>query len=225
MTWFDHLMVLVFAVLLPYHGWRNYPKFIEMVGKDPATVRRGVYLGNMVALWGLTLIVVGAWGFFQRPYVQLGLAPLAGTEAVVSIVIVLLVIAMAILFYRKIMQLEQHYQWAFVPELLPHTLPELRLFIALSVTAGIAEEILFRGYLIWYLAQFGNLAFAVIVSSVLFAIAHAYQGAKATVIIFPIGLLLACLYIYSGSLLAPIMLHAAINCYAGIYGRKIFGDG
>lgn len=225
MTWFDHLLVLVFAVLLPYHGWRNYPKFIAMVARDPAMVRRGVYLGNIVALWGLTLVAVGAWGFFDRPYAQLGLVPLTGTETVVSIVIVLLVIALAIQFYRKMMQLEQQYQWAFVPELLPHTLPELRLFLGLSVTAGVAEEILFRGYLIWYLAQFGNSVFAVIVSSVLFAIAHAYQGAKATIIIFPIGLLLAGLYIYSGSLLAPMMLHAAINCYAGIYGRKMFGDG
>ena len=225
MSWFDHLLVFVFVVVLPYHGWRNYPKFIDLVARDPETVRRGVYLGNMIALWGLMLTVAGAWGYFDRPFAQLGLAPLTGLPAVVSLAVVLLVIAIAIIFYRAIMGLEKKYQWAFVPELLPHTLPELRLFIGLSVTAGIAEETLFRGYLIWYLSQFGGMTFAVIASSVLFAIAHAYQGAKATIVIFPIGLLLALLYVYSGSLLAPMMLHAAINCYAGIYGRKMFGDG
>lgn len=224
MSWFDHLLVFVFAVVLPYHGWRNYPKFIEMVSQNPGAVRRGVYVGNMIALWGLTLTAAGAWGYFKRPFAQLGLAPLSGDTAIVSVGIVLVVISVAIVFYRTIMQLEQRYQWAFVPELLPHTLVELRLFIALSVTAGVAEEILFRGYLIWYLNQFGNMAFSVLVSSILFAIAHAYQGAKATIVIFPIGLLLALLYVYSGSLLAPMMLHAAINCYAGIYGRKMFGD-
>jgi len=99
----------------------------------------------------------------------------------------------------------------------------LHLFLLLYVTAGIAEEILFRGYLIWYLSQFGSTAFAVVVSSLIFAVAHAYQGVKAVAVIVPISLVFVFLYLYSGSLLPPILLHAAINSYAGIYGRKIYG--
>ncbi|WP_455365835.1 CPBP family intramembrane glutamic endopeptidase [Kaarinaea lacus] len=223
MSWFDHLLVLVFAFLAPYHGWRNYPKFLEMLKQDPVATRHGVYLGNIIALWGMTLLVLGAWFYSGRPAANLGLAPMTGQPALISLVIVIAIIGIAIVFYRTVMRLDKKYNWTFVPELLPRSKPELQLFLILSATAGITEEILFRGYLIWYLAQFGNTPFAVIGSSVIFAIAHAYQGLKAIAVIFPIGLLFAFLYLYSGSLLPPMLLHAAINSYAGIYGRKIYG--
>ena len=223
MSWFDHLLVLIFAVVAPYHGWRNYPKFLEMLKQDPVATRHGVYLGNIVALWGITLLVLGAWFYADRPIANLGLTPATGLPALISLTVVIFIIGIAIVFYRTVMRLDKKYNWTFVPELLPRSKPELRLFLLLSVTAGITEEILFRGYLIWYLNQFGSIAFAVIGSSIIFAIAHAYQGVKAIVVIFPIGLLFAFLYIYSGSLLPPMLLHAAVNSYAGIYGRKIYG--
>jgi membrane protease YdiL (CAAX protease family) len=223
MQWFDHLLVLIFAVIAPYQGWRNYPRFLELLKKDPVNTRRGVYLSNIIALWVFTFLVLGGWIYANRPLAELGLAPLSGMSAVVSLTIVILVIAVAIVFYQSIMRLNNKYNWTFVPELLPHNQQELRIFLLLSATAGIAEEILFRGFLIWYLSQFGNTAFAVLVSSLIFAVAHAYQGLKAVAVIFPISLVFVFLYLYSGSLLPPILLHAAINSYAGIYGRKIYG--
>jgi uncharacterized protein len=223
MSWFDHLLVLIFAVLAPYHGWRNYPKFLEMLKQDPVATRRGVYLGNIVALWGITLLVLGAWFYADRPAAYLGLTPVMELPALISLAIVIFIIGLAILFYRIVMRLDKKYNWTFVPELLPRSKPELWLFLLLSATAGITEEILFRGYLIWYLNQFGNVAFAVLGSSIIFAMAHAYQGVKAIAVIFPVGLLFAFLYLYSGSLLPPMLLHAAVNSYAGIYGRKIYG--
>ena len=223
MSWFDHLLVFLFAVVVPYNGWRNFPKFLDMLKRDPVGTRRGVYLGNIIALWVITLLVLGAWVLAGRPVADLGLAPATGQSALVSLAIVMVIIAIAIVFYRTIMELDKKYNWTFVPELLPRSKAELQLFLILSATAGITEEILFRGYLIWYLQQFGSLTFAVVASSMIFSIAHAYQGVKAIVIIFPIGLLFTFLYLYSGSLLPPILLHAAINSYAGIYGRKIYG--
>lgn len=225
MSWFDHLFILFFTVVLPYHGWRSYPRFVEIVKHDPKSARRGIYISNMIALWVLTSMVLLVWNFTERPVALLGLMPLTGMEALVSLSIVIALIAVAIIYYRTLMQLDRKYQWTFVPELLPRTRQELKLFLYLSVTAGFAEEILYRGYLMWYLLHFGNILFAVLFSSVLFAVAHAYQGRNATLVIFPVGLLFALLYVYSGSLLAPILLHIAINSYAGIYGRKMFGNG
>jgi membrane protease YdiL (CAAX protease family) len=223
MSWCDHLLVFIFAVVAPYNGWRNFPNVLDMLKRDPKGTRRGVYLGNIIALWVITLLVLVAWVLAGRPVADLGLAPATGESALISLAFVMVIIAIAIVFYRAIMQLDKKYNWTFVPELLPHSKPELQLFLALSATAGVTEEILFRGYLIWYFNQFGNLTFAVIASSLVFAIAHAYQGKKAVVVIFPIGLLFAFLYLYSGSLLPPMLLHAAINSYAGIYGRKVYG--
>ena len=55
-----------------------------------------------------------------------------------------------------------------VEPILPKGAAELRWFTALSLTAGICEEILFRGYLIWYLDSYIGLVGAVILSSIAF---------------------------------------------------------
>jgi len=175
-------------------------------------------------LWFMALAVIAAWSYAQRSYADLGLVSISGIPGVVSIIAAIILIAMVIQYYKAILQSERKLQWVFVPELLPHTNKELKLFFYLSATAGITEEILFRGYLIWYMSHFGNIVFAIFISSLLFTFAHAYQGLKATFVIFPVALVLCFLYVYSESLLVPILLHAAINSYAGIYGQKMLAN-
>jgi membrane protease YdiL (CAAX protease family) len=94
---------------------------------------------------------------------------------------------------------------------MPHGRHEVRTFYAASMTAGICEEILYRGYLIWYLAQLTSLWVAVPASSVLFGMAHLYLGKAAALRAGLVGLLLAGLYLFTGSLWAPIVLHAAFD--------------
>ena len=224
MSWFDHILILFFTVVMPYMGWRNYPKFLDMLHQEPEAARRSVYISNMIALWILAIVVLLAWSYADRPVGMIGFTPLTGKPAFISLSVVIVVIAIVIIAYRALLQKDNRYQWIFVPELLPRSKGELNLFLLLSITAGITEEILYRGYLMWYLSQLGNSTFVVLVSTLLFTIAHAYQGIKAMVVIFPIGLVFGILYAYSGSLLAPILLHIAINSYAGIYGKKIYGN-
>ncbi len=47
---------------------------------------------------------------------------------------------------------------AFVEYLLPHSRDELRWFTALSVTAGVCEELLYRGFLFWVLKAYVGVA-------------------------------------------------------------------
>ena len=63
--------------------------------------------------------------------------------------------------------------------ILPHTTAERPEFLALSVTAGIREEILYRGFLIWYLASWLPLWAAATGSAAVFGWAHAYLGPRA----------------------------------------------
>ena len=224
MYWFDHVLVVVFAVLLPFHGWRQYPLFIELVKRNPKVVRRNVYISNIIMLWLMAIVVLAVWNYAQRSYTDLGLVSISGAPGFVSIIVAIILIAMIIQYYKAILKSERKLQWVFVPELLPRTNTELKLFIYLSATAGITEEILFRGYLMWYLLHFGNIGFAILLSSVLFTSAHAYQGLKAVLIIFPVALILCFLYVYSQSLLVPMLLHIAINSYAGIFGQKMLAN-
>ena len=49
-------------------------------------------------------------------------------------------------------------------------------FAALCITAGICEELLFRGFLLWYLTELMPLPLAVIGTVALFVGVHVYQG-------------------------------------------------
>lgn len=101
-----------------------------------------------------------------------------------------------------------------VSALLPSTREERRLFAAVAVTAGICEEVVFRGFMIFYLSEiFPGMprAAAVAASSIIFGMAHLYQGLRGVLGTGLFGLAMAILYVMSGSLLVPIILHALLD--------------
>lgn len=97
--------------------------------------------------------------------------------------------------------------------LLPTTPSERRWWIAVSLSAGICEEIVFRGFVLQYLRGtleggmplgFGT---AVLLSSAIFGLNHLYQGAGGILRTAILGLACALAAVLSGSLLLPIVLH------------------
>ena len=85
-------------------------------------------------------------------------------------------------------------------------LPSILSFISLVVIAPVTEEVLFRGYLLHRWSHKWGIIKAVLVSSIIFGIAHP-DIISATVF----GIAMCLLYMRSGSLIAPIILHAAWN--------------
>jgi uncharacterized protein len=101
-----------------------------------------------------------------------------------------------------------------VGALLPFTNPERRWWLAVSVGAGVCEELLFRGFLFYYLALYiPRIPWVaqVLLTSVIFALAHIYQGWKPAIGTGFVGLFLAGLYVLSGSLLFPAIAHAVVD--------------
>jgi membrane protease YdiL (CAAX protease family) len=82
------------------------------------------------------------------------------------------------------------------------------LAVILVVVVAIAEETIFRGYLMLRLnGVFGSLAAAIILSSVIFAIGHGYEGSAGVITVGVMGLVFALIYAWRKSLVAPIILH------------------
>lgn len=101
--------------------------------------------------------------------------------------------------------------------LLPRSPREELLFAGVAVTAGIAEELIYRGFLLRYLAAdpWGLSALpALAVSSVVFGLAHAGQGARGVLVTAVVGVVMGGLFLASGSLLPPILLHTLIDLRA-----------
>jgi uncharacterized protein len=85
---------------------------------------------------------------------------------------------------------------------------ELVLAAVLVAVVAICEETIFRGYLILRLqALTGSAAGAVFLATVLFSAGHAYEGVAGLATVFTLGLVLACVYVWRGSLIAPVVIH------------------
>jgi membrane protease YdiL (CAAX protease family) len=99
-------------------------------------------------------------------------------------------------------------QLYLVREVRPASSRDTVWFIALCITVGICEEILFRGYGMLFVSNFGltGLSAAAIVA-VPFGIGHFYQGVGRAVWTAFIGFALGWVYVASGSLLPAIVAH------------------
>ena len=98
--------------------------------------------------------------------------------------------------------------------LLPRSRSERRLFALVGVTAGVCEEWLYRGFFLAVVAAAAPglpAAGLVLVAALAFGLAHAYQGRSGILTTGVLGGLLATVYLATGSLLLPVLLHAVID--------------
>jgi uncharacterized protein len=103
---------------------------------------------------------------------------------------------------------------AEVGALLPRTAAERRSFGVLALTAGGCEELLYRGFLLAVVvAEAPGLGpwRLVLVSALAFAVAHTYQGVVGMLTAGVLGGGFAVLFLGTGSLLLPVLLHALID--------------
>ena len=223
----DHLLVLTFVALWPLLALRGYRKFLRDVKADVPGVRARMYLRTIAEQWILTLAVLGWWLHEQRDLHELGLRLGSTGPAIAGALLTGGVLVLFLQQWKKIRGLDTQRlakleaSLGDAAPLLPTSASELRLFRVLSVTAGICEEILFRGYLLWYLAAGVGTWPAMLLGAALFGVAHSYQGVKGTLKTGIGGLVLVALYQTTGSLLWPMMLHAAMDLQGGAIGSLL----
>jgi len=103
-----------------------------------------------------------------------------------------------------------------VDSLLPKSMVEVLVWIATCITAGICEEMAFRGYLQrQFHALTGNIAWAVVLQALVFGIAHGYQGWRNVVVISVLGVLYGALAAWRKNLRVNIISHAGSDIWEG----------
>jgi CAAX protease family protein len=106
--------------------------------------------------------------------------------------------------------------------MLPQSHLEVFLWILTSLTAGICEEIIFRGYFQkQFIAWTGNVPAGILLSAAVFGAGHVYQSGKSAVIIAVYGLLFGILAEMRKSLRPGMMTHAWHDGFVGLVGRLI----
>lgn len=104
---------------------------------------------------------------------------------------------------------------------------DLFLGLGLMIIVAVYEEVVFRGYILHNMMQSVNKWLALVITAVLFMLAHLGNPGitvVAAVNIFAAGLLLGLNYIYTRNLWFAIMLHFSWNFFQGpVLGYKVSG--
>ena len=98
--------------------------------------------------------------------------------------------------------------------LIPTTDTERAWFTVMGFVAGLAEEVLCRGFVFFYVQLwFPTIPLwgLVLLTSAGFGIAHLYQGAKGIVSTGIGGIVLGLAYVATGNLLFPVLFHGFVN--------------
>ena len=217
---FDHVLFAALLVI-PIIEWRwMWPRFLARLASREARIRLRFYRAAILQTWLLTLCLLVFWIAQGRPWSRLllGHPPflrLAGGLAVA-------VLLAGFLRWQRERTLAHpeaieraRRALACAAPLLPHTRAERKVFWIVSATAGICEEVLFRGFLIWYLAVWIGPIAAIVLSSLIFGAGHIYLGLAQTPRAALAGLIFACLAFASASLWPAILLHAALDWNSG----------
>ena len=218
---FDVLLVLVFAVLIPL--WSHFvlwPRHVLAVESGDTRARSRIYVRTLIEQWALVAAAVALCLAGRRSLDALWLGAPHGWRAWVGYALpvaygLLLLLQGRAIVARPATLTALRAKLKPLRALIPHTPGEYRLFVPLSVTAGICEEFLFRGYLVWVLAFWIGVVPAAIVSMAVFGLAHGYQGGKFGFRAFGVGVLLGVMALVTRSVLPGMLLHAAIDLGSG----------
>jgi len=224
MPWDIWLIFFVLAVILPWRGRVRMKKLLAM--PQVSSMERLVLYASTIAFQWLSVVVV-AWRAWAHGYTasQLGLTLHDRTSLVVAGIVGAATIAtLQWLNLRRVgrVPIERRGPLQSIAErILPQSTVELLPYLALAITAGLCEEFLYRGFSMAVLSRLGLQAWAVVLlSAILFGLAHSYQGRGGVVMTLLIGLALGASRISYDSLVPAILWHTAVDVIAGIAGPR-----
>ena len=226
-----HLLALLLVVVGPI--W-DYFDTRRLKAHPSRQLRLRYYRQTFVWLWIAAGVACWASGFdalFTLQGIGIDAARLARGSwawwllaALVTLVILLQLVLPVIrvsIKYRNRPFLEPR-QLESLRFFLPSSSLERRWFAALSITAGICEELLFRGFLLRYLHTTPlrlGLMWAALAAAVVFGTHHLYQGTKGFISTSVGGLIFTAILLVTGSLWAGMVYHAAADLCILLYWR------
>lgn len=224
MPWDIVLIFFVLGVLVP---WRGRVRLKQLLAKPrvESSERLALYASTIAFQW--VAVGIAGWRAWAHGFTrqELGLTvadPLAA--AAFSIVGTGLIVALQWLNLRRIGRSTSPVRaplQALAQRILPQSPRELALFFALAVTAGLCEEFLYRGFAMASLRHVDLPAWSVVlISAVLFGLAHLYQGRGGFAGTLILGLLFGFARVSLGTLLPVVAWHIGVDLVAGIAGPR-----
>lgn len=211
MTTIDGAYLALLAIGLTIDAFVLWPSFLRRSAADAARARVWLWVSTILFLWTLAAAGAAAWLIERRSWAALRFGVPHGWRAFATVILLLAVVAFYARPVARITRARRSNRRIKFPSDVarrsPHSRTDLAWWMAVSVSAAICEEFIFRGYLISVLDPVLGLWVAAAVSLIVFTMAHAYQGTKGMVGVAVVGALFTLIVLVLGSLVAAIAVH------------------
>jgi len=215
------IFTVVLVVLFPIADWMVYRR---------ARSKQTVWLWNILAEWSLTAAAL--WIALRNGWTLADLGESLGNafRVLVTLATVAAVVG-ALVFLNRKQKKSADSRAKFkasvsrLAKILPVNGAERRVFIAVAITAGLCEELLYRGWLLhFFAAALGSLWLGFVISCVAFGFAHVYQGRSGVIGTTLLGGVFGAIYLACGGLVVPQVLHAAMDIWNGFSLGQVLAE-
>ena len=223
-------VLLVLGIVAPLLGVWDFRRLLRWTAAGHADARLKTYRWIHIMEWGMTLPLVGWWLLAGRDLESLGLVPEYYGWRWLALGVGLAGVGFMIWQMMNVVRNSEELEklrgtMGDLRALAPQSPEEVRAFSLVAVTAGICEEIVYRGVLMAVLVPAIGLWPTVGLTSVIFGMGHVYQGFEGIVKSTLVGLAMALLTVFSGSLFVAIVLHAVVDLTSGrMMGLALQGE-
>jgi membrane protease YdiL (CAAX protease family) len=227
----DHLLVWVFGLAVPFLSGVQSRR--EMDGIEfTENIRRRFFLANSLFLAIAGSAILLHWAWRDRPFSLMGFQPNMHINHPLRTgvwVAVLAILYFADLFHAIREASKSGSAEAALGEgtpFMPRKWRELPAYLLMCISAGVFEEVIYRGFMVTYFlpqhpANSSLPVLAVLAPALLFSLAHGYQGWQAVAKIFLLSVLLALIFLTSGSIWLVMLIHTLIDLIGGLVAIRL----
>jgi len=215
----DHLLAILLLIVVPARAlWRSRS---GRTASDPKIIR---YLTTIGMVTGLLILLAINWIVTGRSAQALGLGAPTSMPALMGLGIAV-VILVALLFTRNMKpkpsqkeKIEEARR-----DMFPETPKEMQIFPVLSLAVGGGWEILYRGFLLYYLPPTTGLLGAVVIAAVAYGAAHGFKTPKQFVGSIVSALLFTVAYVVTSNLWWLMLIHIGVMLFGAVASKAASG--
>jgi uncharacterized protein len=222
--WDFAVILFILATIVPALGRRRVRALLELQDTSKSD-RLSLYASTIALQWLFAAVIL--WRVSRhaiRPE-QLGLG-FSATPTAVTIAVVLssAIVALQLISLRRLKSdpgPSTGETILIALKVFPRDGIERLCFTVLVCAVAICEEFIYRGFVQYVFKTWsGSLSVGIVGSSLLFSVAHLYQGKRGLVSTFGVGVLFAGVRAWTGSLVPTVVAHFVADLTIGLLAPR-----
>lgn len=216
----DHILAILLLIVVPIRAlWRSRP------GRPASGTKITRYVSTIGLVTGLLALLATSWLMTGRSAQALGLAAPTSTPSLIGLgIAVVIFIALFLGKNKKPKPSQREGIEAAQRDLFPETPQETSLFLVLCLAIGGGWEILYRGFLLYYLPSATGLFGAIIIAAVAYGTAHGFKNPRQFAGSIVSALAFTIAYVATSNLWWLMLIHIGVMLIGAAASKAISGN-